>query len=572
MKRNILLVAITRLGDMLQMSPTILGLRKQNPGCKITVLIEKQFASICDGIPGIDNVEILDLGFVTRALAREQQGIIDAYSYVHEMIERLQEERFDYCLNLSNSSYTALFIKMLGVEDTRGWLSDDQGHRIMADPWAMLFASIVYHSNRRYNSFNLVDMFRMSAGVGPHVQSLAYTVTDEGRVSIDEFLSEEGIESGGPLLCIQAGASQGKRQWAPARFAHLSRLLVEKLDARIVYTGAGAESVIIDRIQALYSHPNCVSAVGKTNFSQLSALLERAELLITGDTGPMHLSVAVGTPVVTLFLASALCFETGPYSEGNIILQPQISCSPCNPNYPCSRPDCHEQITPELVTSLVEVRLATPRGKEHLLTVSNELAPPSEVIVYLSKFDEDGFLNCIPLNGIEHRGGERRGYFHFARMANRRLWKEELAGVEPLDLSSHVTSRQSVLGVEELLTLAEQGLGLCDDLIKAIRDSSVPAEILTQIEQALTETDRKIEEVGFSASAVSILVRMLVMEKENLRGDDPLYLVQKTAERFNNLLRRSKRFAALFDYYCRNESSRALPVSAVPTMRNEIHA
>ncbi|MCB0359030.1 MAG: glycosyltransferase family 9 protein, partial [Bdellovibrionales bacterium] len=352
--RNILIVAITRMGDLLQASPTIVGMRREYPHARITVLVDKQFSSICRGIPGIDELYETDLAMIVRGLHREGDGLVDAYDYLTEIIEDLKARHFDYCLNMASSGYTALLIGMLNIPESRGWTSDAEGFRIIANPWSRIFAAFVYHSNRLYNSLNLVDILRCAAGVTQHPHRLMYEVNDADRQHIAEFLRPLGTE--GPLLALQAGASQGKRQWAPARFARLLKALVEEQNARIVLTGSKSESHIADAILSFYNSPRILNGVGKTNLGQLGALLEQAEVLVTGDTGPMHLAVAVGTPVVALFLASALCFETGPYGEGNIVIQPQITCNPCNPNFACARPDCHEQVTPELVAELVRLR------------------------------------------------------------------------------------------------------------------------------------------------------------------------------------------------------------------------
>ncbi len=76
--QNICIVAITRLGDMLQASPTLEGFKRENPDSKITVVIDKQFASICTGLPGIDEVYVLDLSMVVRCLHRGGDGIVEA--------------------------------------------------------------------------------------------------------------------------------------------------------------------------------------------------------------------------------------------------------------------------------------------------------------------------------------------------------------------------------------------------------------------------------------------------------------------------------------------------------------
>ena len=69
-KSNVLLVNITRLGDMLQATPTIAGVKMENPDCKVTVLVEKQFEGVCHSIPGIDDVVSIDLGMTVRSMTR----------------------------------------------------------------------------------------------------------------------------------------------------------------------------------------------------------------------------------------------------------------------------------------------------------------------------------------------------------------------------------------------------------------------------------------------------------------------------------------------------------------------
>ncbi len=554
-KHNVLLVAITRLGDMLQMSPTIVGIKQENPAARVTIVIEKQFSSICSGIPGIDEVIELDLGFVCRELHREGDGVIEAYSYLEKMVDELRNKNFDYCLNMSNSAYTALLIKMLGVEDNRGWLSDEEGYRIMADPWAMLFAAFVYHSNRDYNSLNLVDIFRCSAEVTKHPLGLQYKVSEESRAFTDDFISRFPFVDGAPLICVQAGASQKKRQWSTSYFAAVSRYLVEELGANVIYTGAPAEAEIIDAILAEYPHPRVVSAVGKTNFDQLAGILERASLLVTGDTGPMHLSVAVGTPVVALFLASALCFETGPYSAGNIVVQPQISCNPCNPNYPCSRPDCHEQVTPALVGELVKQRLQTPLGQESTISVPPQLANPSEVMVYRSDFDSEGFLEFIPLNGKIRRNGQVPGFYEAAQASYRDLWKEEFAQVpQKVALSSSDSGESSLIhpglkGVDEISSSLDRALGVLAELRAVVLDPRGMPSRLGELDAEVQRIDGEIEEISLVYPMLGALVRIWVMEKENLRGEDALAVVDDSIALYRQLLRRCARFSELFRYY-----------------------
>lgn len=547
--KNILVVAITRMGDMLQASPTLAGLKEQHPDAKITVLIEKNFSSICDGLPGIDVVYPIDLSLVVQSLAREGEGIVDAYKYFNDVLSDLKEKKFDRCINMASSAYTAVLLKLLNVKDNRGWNSDDEGFRLIENPWAMLFAAFVYHSNRDFNSINLVDILRASSGVSQHPRSLKYNVTAEAQKSIETFLESKSVQLGnGPLIALQAGASQGKRQWLPSKFGYLAKLLIEECGATVVLTGTKSEKEISDAIMKHYSNEKLISAVGETNLNELAALLRVSDILVTGDTGTMHLAVAVGTPVVALFLASALAYETGPYSDGNFILQPQIHCNPCNPNLPCSRPDCHDQISPELVSYLAQKRIKMTADEAKEFVISPEIADPKEVAILCSFFDDDGFIDLKPLNGTHGRKGFTHEFYQSARDSYRRLWKSEFGRELGISQLANPTSNSWVAD-GEIETKLSEIIGICSKaeervskLESYIRDPRATARDLGEANLEIIRTDRAIEDIGLSYGSIGALVRMFVMERENIRGDDPIQLTSSTKKLYRDLSRRSLLF------------------------------
>jgi ADP-heptose:LPS heptosyltransferase len=542
-KDKVLLVNITRLGDMIQATPTIVGIKQENPNAHVAVLIEKSFAAVCESIPGIDEILPLDLSMMVQSLAREGEGILDAYEYFSDFVERLKEAKFDFCLNMSNSAYTALLLRLVDVPRMGGWVSDSEGYRRIESDWARLFASNVFFRNRHLNSLNLVDTFRASADVEMHPRKLMLNIEDDSLVFAREFLHSSFGDENGPLIAIQAGASQLKRQWNPAKFAHLIDILDRELDARILLTGTKSELPIIESVVAQSSARRVVVAAGKTNIPQLTALLSLADLLVTGDTGPMHISVAVDTPVVALFLASALCHETGPYSSGNVVLQPTIECGPCNPNKFCARPDCHDHISPELVADLVALRLGAPDFE-----LPANLVDSSQVVVYRSQFDEFGFLEFVPLNPLEPSSE------NMMREAYRRLWMDDIGGmsytenrafqVKPLKSLNVVgddTDTEVEVAFIEMASLARKGQALIDELYRVIRDTSLPGALLGDINVRLSELDRVIEESGFSSSLMGPLSRMFVFARENLEGTDALELASQMKRNYMDLERRSEK-------------------------------
>lgn len=546
-KNRVLLVNITRLGDMLQATPTIAGIKLENPGCETTVLVEKQFADICHILPGIDRVVSIDLAFTCRALAAEQSGVIEAYEYISDMVEELRDGEFDYCLNMSSSAYTALLLKLLKISRTGGWTADEEGYRVIESEWARLFATSVHFQNRQFNSLNLVDVFRCSADVEEHPQKLMVEILPEAKAHAEGLIRGAGFTNSGPLIAVQAGASQAKRQWSPALFVDMVKILIERYNARVVLTGAPKEISIVQPILDGCSSPNVFSAIGKTSVPQLAALLKECSVLVTGDTGPMHIAVAAGTPVIAMFLASAYGFETGPYSAGNIVLQPVIGCGPCNPNKPCSRPDCHDHISPQLIAELAMARIAG-----EVRNVSPELADPREVMVYRSEFDSNGFCDLKPIN--TPFGDSFSRY----RDAYRKLWLDDLGGYS---FSDSVSSRGSsaakrsgglqvvdsgVEGLVEIGRLAERGEGLISQLKRLIIDVHSPTADLKRTSNEIEDLDRSIEELGFNCAPVGALAKMFLFAKENLSGSDPLSLASQMEGVYRDLSRRCVKFGQFY--------------------------
>ncbi|MCB0318218.1 MAG: glycosyltransferase family 9 protein [Bdellovibrionales bacterium] len=541
-KDNVLLVNITRLGDMLQSTPTLAGMKLENPNCKVSVVVEKQFEGICKLLPNIDKIYPVDLSYVVRNIDRGGDGIIDAYEYVDEFVEELKQENFDYCLNMSSSAYTALLIKLLGGVRSGGWVSDEQGYRLINSQWARLFATSVFHMNRQYNSLNLVDVFRCSAEVNKHPNQLLINVDSDATAYCQNFISEAKFTNQGPIIAVQAGASQGKRQWEVSYFVRTIRTLLDKYNARIILTGVDKELPIINPIKEGCKSENVVVAAGRTNLSQLAALLKLSDVFLTGDTGPMHVSVAVNTPVVSLFLASAFGFETGPYSEGNIVLQPVIACGPCNPNKSCARPDCHNTIEPEALAEIVMLR-----ANEDIRHIPKELADPNRVIAYRSFFDEFTFCDLEPINNPYPN--ELDTY----RRAYRKLWLDDLGGFVSKNASSQNISKGMLNIVSNQIPRlnlvsqkAKEGIVLIKRLIDLIKNTQSAPRLLGEVSEQLNVVDREIEEIGLEYSHLGPLTRMFVFSKENLLGTDPLELASQMWKVYDDLERRSEKLSIYY--------------------------
>lgn len=549
---RILIVNLTRFGDQLQSSATIAGLKARYPDAEITVAVDMQHASVCHGIPGVDHVHELDLDQIGRLLLDGGPRLVDAYRHVEDIVRDLRARTFDLAFNFSSSRMSGVLMRLLGVPDSRGWMMDSEGHRLISHPWARLFVASVL--NRRYVSYNLVDFYARIAGVRPPERRLWYNPTPEGRERAAALLSTDGTEPGNErVIALQPGASSAIRRWPAESFAMLGRFLRDRLGARVVLLGSGSESDLCQGIAAEIG-ARAASLAGRTDLPTLAGVLERTALLVTGDTGPMHLAVAVGTPVVAFFFGPAYVWETGPYAADSIAFQTRIACSPCHHMVRCLAPVCRDELEPEMVFWAVRDRLC-----QDYAALARRARDWSAVDVFRIGFDAEGMYDPTPLV-------PRMDAAEALRLVYREMWRAAIDGErEPGRAEARLVQRWSERGgaglsvgmngarraLEALTVLAERGERLATAL-SVEGDGAVPSlPHVEDIGAEIERLDREIEQLGFVEDGVATLTRTFVLEKENLSETQALdVLGRETAGLYEALRRRadlSLRLLALID-------------------------
>jgi hypothetical protein len=187
-------------------------------------------------------------------------------------------------------------------------------------------------------------------------------------------------------------------------FAQLAKQLIQESNAKLVLFGTKEEQRLSQEFLKILSangespslgaeNSKMTDMTGKTTLSGLAAALKKCDLLVTGDTGTMHLAAHYGTPVLALFLGPAWCHETGPYGLGHWVIQTAPPCAPCLESQAiCPEASCQELIRPEFVSVIVRRML----GESLPLPVV-----ASSVRVYHSELDRWG-LKYLPEKEIDH--------------------------------------------------------------------------------------------------------------------------------------------------------------------------
>jgi 3-deoxy-D-manno-octulosonic-acid transferase/heptosyltransferase-1 len=191
-------------------------------------------------------------------------------------------------------------------------------------------------------------------GIPPSQVLYDLPVSKEDQGAAQQLLDENNVQLDRPLVAINPVAKWPTKLWAPERFRELAeRLMTEGL--QVVFTGGKEDRLFIDEMTGTLGS-SAVRLDGQTTLRGLAAVYRSASVVVSTDTGPMHLAAAVGTPVVALFGPTAP-WRTGPYGEGHVVLRAGVSCSPCF-SRSCKAKDleptaCMKRITVEQVVAAV---------------------------------------------------------------------------------------------------------------------------------------------------------------------------------------------------------------------------
>lgn len=313
---RILIRSVNWLGDAVLTLPAIRGLKSLCPDASLSVLAKPFLSSLFRMVPEVGEVIRLEGGRLK--VARE-----------------LRRRRFDLALILPNSFDSAFVPFLAGIPERIGYRTDGRGvlltKAVNREPGFEQRHQVHYY-------YHLLHEMGKGMPVEPETSAPWIVPPAEGMEWADQFLRQSGY-FGGPLVGINPGATYGPAKcWFPERYVETAQRLKAE-GVQVIFFGGPGEADYVTEIAGQV--PGSMNAAGKTDLVQLTSLLKRCRVLLTNDTGPMHLSAAVGTPVVALF-GSTNPVTTGPFGQGHCVIRHPVECSPCllrvcNRNMECFR-------------------------------------------------------------------------------------------------------------------------------------------------------------------------------------------------------------------------------------------
>lgn len=323
--QRIALIKPSALGDIAHALPVATMLRQRFPQGELSWIVNTAYASLLENHPDLDEVIPYDRGLIKKHL-------FDGMNYHARFFRQLRTRRFDMVIDLQGLFRSALLVKATGARWKIGLFSAREGARLFYnhilpdDLWNM-------HAVDRY------WLVAEALGIGQERKQFRFPSLDAER---NRWLATLAALPR-PWVMMNLGTRWETKRWPVDHFAILGQHVTMTSSGSTILVGGPDEASLAQRYQEKWSR-NVVNTVGKTSLRDLTAVLSLADLVISNDSGPLHLAVALGKPVLSPFTCTS-SIRTGPYGQPGGVVSTTV---PCAASYvkTCSHMSCMSELTP----------------------------------------------------------------------------------------------------------------------------------------------------------------------------------------------------------------------------------
>lgn len=336
---NILCVRLDSIGDVLMTTPAIQAIKESRPERRITLLTSPAGVEVASLVPEIDDVIVYDAPWMKATAPRTTS------QPEFEMVEKLRSLQFDAAVIFTVFSQNPLpsaFLCYLADIPLRLAHCHENPYQLLTN-WVLdpEPSCGIRHEVRR--QLDLVA----TVGCRTTKERMSLRVPEDAHHRVLHLLHELGIDWKRPLAVIHPGATATSRRYPPEGFAQVARRLILDANFQVIFTGSESERELVEGIQVEID-TDSYSLVGCLNLSELAALIEIAPLLISNNTGPVHIAAALGTPVVDLYALTNP--QHTPWGVPHRVLFHDVPCKFCYKSIcPEGHYHCLRLVTPDEV-------------------------------------------------------------------------------------------------------------------------------------------------------------------------------------------------------------------------------
>ncbi|GCE27733.1 ADP-heptose--LPS heptosyltransferase [Dictyobacter alpinus] len=374
--RRILVIRLDLIGDLVLSLPVVRLLKRTYPDAEIDLLALPSSARVITSDPDIQTIFTYDPN-----IWRRPKGLLNPKNWreARQLRQRLQERDYDLAISVFGP-WAAILSVLSGARRRVGF--GKEGY-----PGLLTDSVAGQHWDPRDHIHEVDYCLRLAQAAGATIQPEdripTLAVSDTARQAVETLLQQEGIPVGKTLIACHVSSNNGQaKRWPIPYWARLIDRLIQSGLAMVVFTGAPDDQELIAAIMARMQE-QASNLAGKTSLAQLAALLQRADIVITGDSGPMHIACAVGTRVIAIHGPTDPALS-GPVSPQATVLRDDIWCSPCykakGAPADCRffTTQCMKNITPQHVFNTVETVLGQNGQLQQQDSIALEQTPPVE--------------------------------------------------------------------------------------------------------------------------------------------------------------------------------------------------
>lgn len=321
--RNIVIIRFSSLGDIILTTPVVASIRKKYPRANITFVTKDNFSDALEENPDIN--EIITLG--------KKQSILSLAKKI-----RVTLTTIDLVIDLHSSMRSRLLKYFINVKEWRSFKK----------PYVRRFFLIYFKWNLLKTYPSVVERYALAADTLDILTQIRCTTI------VPQKVESTGINFELPIFCIAPGATWFTKKW-PIDYVRevIALLKIEFNNLQIVVVGGKAEQVDAQYLKDKLGNDSIIDYTGKLSIRETAFIISQSDVLLSNDSGLMHVASAFDISIVALFLGTSLDLGFKPYTSNAIIISKDLDCKPCNhkglAQCPKKHFNCAHSITPKEV-------------------------------------------------------------------------------------------------------------------------------------------------------------------------------------------------------------------------------
>ncbi|CAG1019693.1 heptosyltransferase III [Burkholderiaceae bacterium] len=351
--RNVLLVRLDDLGDVIMSSPAIAAVRHGNPDAKITLLTSRSGAASLGHIPALDDAIVYDApwthGQPAGRNAHEDKRLIN------ELTMRQFDAAIIFTACTQSALPAALMCRLAGIALRLAYSREDPCD--LLTHW--LPDSEECHTGMRHEVTRQLELVR-SVGFHACDERMQFRYPARDVLSMRRKFVAAGADLLRPYVVVHPGAAAASHRYPAERFGIAAQSIVDETGCQVVFIGGADEQPLIEQARDPLDQPG-ISLAGQLTLGELAALIAGAQVIVCNNDGPVHIAAAVGTPVAVLYALTHP--QHTPWKVPSLVLNHDVPCRNCLQSVcPEQHHDCLRRVEPAAVARAALSLIRLPPG------------------------------------------------------------------------------------------------------------------------------------------------------------------------------------------------------------------